>query len=96
MSVGILRGMRDRIECMRVRPLLQPLLDGELDAAGRARMETYLEACRRCGLAADTYEALKARLRQFEQPVHPAAVERLEAFVTELVDEPDDGPPQAG
>lgn len=38
MSVRIVQCLRDRIECMPVRPLLQPFLDGELDGAGSARL----------------------------------------------------------
>lgn len=98
MSVGIVRSMRDRIECMRVRPLLQPFLDGELDDARRDRLVAHLEACRRCGLAAETYRNLSARLQGLGQPAEPDAVARLAEFVDELAEESDEGgqPPSAG
>jgi anti-sigma factor RsiW len=90
MNVDILQRARDRIECMRVRPLLQSFLDGELDDAQRRRVATHLEACRRCGLAAATYESLKRRLSGFGEPADPDAVARLTEFVDRLADEPDD------
>lgn len=95
MTTDVLHRMRDRIECMRVRPLLQSFLDGELDDAQRRRIASHLEACRRCGLAAATYESLTRRLRGLGDPVDPDAVGRLERFVGELAGEPgDDGPPE--
>lgn len=87
MSVGVLRSMRDRIECMRIRPLLQPFVDGELDAAQRRRVARHLEACRRCGLAAATFEALRQRLHNFDGPVDHDAVGRLERFVDRMTDD---------
>ena len=90
MNVDILQRARDRIECMRVRPLLQSFLDGELDDARRRRVAAHLEACRRCGLEASTYESLQRRLSRFGQPADPDAVARLTEFVDHLADEPDD------
>ena len=87
MNVNIVIRLRDRIECMRVRPLLQSFLDGELDGAQRQLVSRHLEACRRCGLAASTYEALKQRLHEFGQPADPDAVARLTDFVDRLADE---------
>jgi anti-sigma factor RsiW len=88
MNVDILQRARDRIECMRVGPLLQSFLDGELDHAQRQRVAAHLEACRRCGLAAATYASLKRRLSGFGQPADPDAVARLTEFVDRLADEP--------
>ena len=90
MNVDILQRARDRIECMRVRPLLQSFLDGELDDRQRQRVAAHLEACRRCGLAASTYRSLKRRLSGFAEPVDSDAVARLTEFVDQLADEPDD------
>jgi anti-sigma factor RsiW len=91
MDIDLISRVRDRIECMRVRPLLQSFLDGELDEPQRQRVATHLEACRRCGLAASTYESLKRRLGEFGQPADPDAVARLTDFVDRLADEPDHG-----
>jgi anti-sigma factor RsiW len=93
MATGILQGMRDRIECMRVKPLLQPFLDGALDEAERELVARHLEACRRCGLAASTYRALKERLHGLGATADPETVARLEEFVDELAGVDDDGPP---
>ena len=93
MNVDILQRARDRIECMRVGPLLQSFLDGELDDAQRQRVAEHLEACRRCGLAASTYEALKRRLTGFGQPADADTIARLTEFVDRLADEPDDNRP---
>ena len=90
MNVDILQRVRDRIECMRVRPLLQSFLDGELDEPQRQRVAAHLEACRRCGLAASTYTSLKRRLSRFGEPADPDAVARLTEFVDRLADESDD------
>ena len=92
MSVGILHGVKDRIECMRVKSLLQPFLDGALDDGKRELVARHLEACHRCGLAASTYRALKNRLNDLGEPADPQSVARLEAFVDEL-DEDAAGPP---
>lgn len=91
MDIDLVSRVRDRIECMRVRPLLQAFLDDELDEIKRQRVAAHLEACRRCGLAASTYEALKRRLGEFGQPADPDAVARLSEFVDRLADEPDGG-----
>ena len=72
--------MADLVECMRVRPLLQPLLDGELDEARRRRVLAHVEACERCGLSARAFRELKNALAQQRRP-DPDAVTRLEAFV---------------
>lgn len=84
MDLDIVSRVRDRIECMRVRPLLQSFLDGELDEAQRRRVATHLEACRRCGLEASTYRALKRRLGALGQPVDRDAVARSIEFVDRL------------
>lgn len=89
MDLDLVSRVRDRIECMRVRPLLQSFLDGELDDLQRQRVATHLDACRRCGLAASTYESLKRRLQEFDQPADADAVARLTDFVDRLADDPD-------
>ena len=89
MKAGILRRARDLIECMRIGPLLQTFIDGELDDVQRQRVAAHLEACRRCGLAASTYESLKQRLEGLGQPADPEAVARLERFIDGLADESD-------
>ena len=89
MDLDLVSRVRDRIECMRVRPLLQSFLDGELDGPQRDLVASHLEACRRCGLAASTYESLKRRLQQLDQPADADAVARLTDFVDRLADDSD-------
>jgi anti-sigma factor RsiW len=84
MRLGMVQRERDRLECRRVRPLLQTFLDGELDASQRQRVARHLAACRRCGLGAATYATLIDRLHGVAQPAHPDALARLEAFVERL------------
>jgi hypothetical protein len=90
MSFDIVQGVRDRIDCMRVRPLLQLWLDGELDVQ-RERVAAHLEACRRCGLAASTYRSLKERLGGLGQPADPVEVARLETFIGMLATQEGNG-----
>lgn len=87
--VGLVPRLRDRIECMRVKPLLQAYLDGELDRQSTGLVGRHLEACRRCGLAADAYRELHEALRASAPDPDPAVVRRLQAFVEELAG--DDG-----
>jgi anti-sigma factor RsiW len=91
-NVAILRRVRDRMECMRIRRVLQSFLDGELDGAQREWVAAHLDACRRCGLDAVTYESLRRRLSGFDQSVDPEAIARLERFVDQLAGEPFDQP----
>lgn len=93
MRVPMLTYMADMIECMRVRPLLQPLLDGELDDARGRLVLAHVEACERCGLSARAITELKDALAQRRAPA-PEAVDRLERFVGRLATEgPQDAPP---
>lgn len=91
MRGGILQGLRDRIECRRVGPLLQPFLDGALNAPQRRQVIRHLEACRRCGLETATYAALIGRLHGIAETSDADAIARLESFVDALAS--DDAPP---
>ncbi|MGQ0826530.1 MAG: anti-sigma factor family protein [Actinomycetota bacterium] len=59
---GRLIGTRTQLSCHQVGKLLQTYLDDELNADAARKVSAHLEDCRRCGLEADTYEALKASL----------------------------------
>lgn len=72
------------LECLRVTRVLQSHLDDELDDSTAYRVATHLEACRCCGLRADTYAAIKRALaRQNQAP--EAKVARLREFADSLV-----------
>lgn len=81
--------LRDRVECRRLRPLLQPFVDGALDIAQQRQVVTHLEACRRCGLETATYTALINRLHGIDQSPDADAIARLEAFVDDLASDDD-------
>ncbi len=61
---GRLIGTRTQLSCHQVGKVLQTYLDNELDADARQKVASHLDDCRRCGLEADTYEALKESLQR--------------------------------
>ena len=66
--------------CHQVGEVLQQYLDGTIDAERAERIEEHLEACRRCGLEAETYERIKATLAEQRAEIPEESVERLRAF----------------
>jgi anti-sigma factor RsiW len=83
----LLAQMRDMLECRRVKPLLQSYLDGHISPEDAVRVSTHLDACRRCGLAAETFREVKAGLARLSEEPDQQAVQRLEGFVDELDDQ---------
>lgn len=84
-----------RRRCHRVALVLQEYLDGEVDPRTARRVHDHLEACRRCGLEATTYRAIKdaipvaAASHDPATPLDPDALDRLRRFADDLVtDEP--------
>jgi hypothetical protein len=68
-----------RARCAEVARWLQPYLDGEVDARTLRLVGAHLEVCRRCGLEAETYRALKEALaRRGDLPAESLA--RLRSF----------------
>lgn len=88
-------GMRTRhaLSCHEVARLLQSYLDGELDDLGRERVVQHLDDCRRCGLEAETYRAIKDSLVRAAPELPPEPLERLRAFADDLASEQPDAPP---
>jgi anti-sigma factor RsiW len=76
--------MRDRLECMRVKPLLHSYLDGHLTDEDAVRVSRHLDACRRCGIASETFLQIKAGLARLGEEPDREAVQRLEQFVEEI------------
>jgi anti-sigma factor RsiW len=69
--------------CAEVARSLQPFLDGEVDGHTLRFVAAHLDDCRRCGLEAETYRALKrALLRVSDPPAEPVA--RLRRFADRL------------
>ena len=68
------------ISCHQVGEILQQYLDGHIDAERASRIEEHLEACRRCGLEAETYEHIKVTLANQRSDVPAESVDRLREF----------------
>lgn len=71
---------RTQLSCHQVGRMIQSYLDGELDDDATHRVAAHLEDCRRCGMEADTYNALKSALRRGAPQLVGESVERLRAF----------------
>ena len=50
------------IGCMAVARVLQAYLDGEVNRRTAQWVSDHLRVCRRCGMKADTYRAIKSSL----------------------------------
>lgn len=70
----------DLARCFRTSRVLQQYLDGETDELTAARVAEHLEECRRCGLQARTYRAIKTALRTGAGEVDELALRRLRDF----------------
>ncbi|MFN2506076.1 MAG: zf-HC2 domain-containing protein [Acidimicrobiales bacterium] len=85
------RGGGPEATCAEVARVLQSYLDGQVDEMTARRVARHLEACRRCGLEARTYEAIKQVLARRKTDVDTDALERLRSFGELLVEQ---GPPE--
>jgi len=79
-------GDDDVTSCLQTRRALQSYLDGEADPQLARQIAQHLDACRACGLEAQTYRAIKTSLH--EQAASPSveALTRLSAFAASLPD----------
>ncbi|HXV93654.1 MAG TPA: zf-HC2 domain-containing protein [Pseudonocardia sp.] len=84
------RGVPRMIRCLRASRALQSYLDGEAGELTVRQVEAHLEECRRCGLRADTYRAIKKTLRSTGGGADQLALRRLRAFSRRLAEA--DGP----
>lgn len=78
---------RRRLTCPEVGRLLQRYLDGEIDELKAQRIARHLEDCRRCGMQAETYTAIKQSLQEHRPSVPADAIDRLRAFGEQLAAE---------
>jgi anti-sigma factor RsiW len=78
------RSLLDMARCLRVSRALQRYLDGQTTGTTTTRIAEHLEQCRRCGLQAETYRAIKQALRNGPDTVDPDALERLRDFTATL------------
>lgn len=81
-------GNKDVASCREASRLLQFVLDGQTDAHTHARVLRHLDACKRCGLEAETYRAVKESLAtQYTEPLDPRSVADLVEFGRRLTEE---------
>ncbi len=73
--------------CAEVARVLQSYLDGHVDEMTARRVARHLEDCRRCGLEAHTYEAIKQALARRRTDVDSDALQRLRTFGERLAHE---------
>lgn len=78
-----LGGTRSELSCRQVGRLLQAHLDDELDAERTRRVADHLEHCRRCGLEAATYHAVRTSIAR-RRPIEPDVLARLQEFGARL------------
>lgn len=94
-----LRRRNNELSCPEVGRLLQQYLDESiagpmaLDETTAFKVGGHLADCRRCGLEAETYEAIRASARRSGSGLSEQALERLREFGESLAagEEPDPG-----
>jgi len=72
--------------CKEIADVLQSFLDGELEKSDIPTVKAHLDACRDCGLEAETYEAVKASLAAHRVSVDAHVLHRLRDFGAKLTD----------
>jgi anti-sigma factor RsiW len=79
------RAVSRQVDCRHVGAWLQSYLDGELDDARHRDVARHLKDCRRCGMEASTYRALKASVRRSVPTLEEtASLHRLREFAERL------------
>lgn len=73
------------MSCRQVGRVLQTYLDDELNGEAARKVVAHLDDCRRCGLEADTYHALKASLQRVPAAAPDEPVARLREFGERLI-----------
>ena len=76
--------LRGVMSCRQAARVLQAYLDGETDVATGRAVAAHLEVCRRCGMEADTYVAIKDALARQARETDPGTLLRLADFVDTL------------
>ncbi len=76
----------DMARCLRVSRALQRYLDGEADDLTVARLAEHLEECRRCGLQAKTYRAIKQAIHNGAHDIDELPLRRLRSFNRSLAE----------
>ena len=73
--------------CKQVAEDLQSYLDNEDTIENRDMIAAHLQACRDCGLEADTFNQIKASLARPVLEIDDSALERLRAFGASITQE---------
>lgn len=68
------------LDCHQVGEMLQYYLDGEIDAVRDDKIAAHLDACRQCGLEAETYERIRTALAGRRPDVSAESIARLREF----------------
>ncbi|MDP9440911.1 MAG: zf-HC2 domain-containing protein [Actinomycetota bacterium] len=76
--------------CAEVAAVLQSYLDGCTDELTARRIRRHLDRCRRCGLEAETYEAIKDSLARHGPQVPAESLSRLKSFSESLFEDRSD------
>jgi anti-sigma factor RsiW len=77
----------EQLACAEVARLLQQYLDGELGSDTEIGcLSAHLDACRRCGLEADTYRTIKTALAHRADEIPPESIARVREFGRSLID----------
>lgn len=74
----------DHWRCRQVGRVLQAHLDGELPAEVSSDVAAHLEACRRCGMAAEDFTAISFALSTMAVELDLGVRRRLEALLDDL------------
>ncbi len=74
------RRNKPEVNCREVGRVLQSYLDNDVEPDFAEKIGAHLEACKDCGLEAETYDRIKTTLAARMPEVDPAAVERLRVF----------------
>ena len=75
-----LRRRRPTVNCREVGRVLQSYLDDDVEPDFASKIAAHLEACRDCGLEAETYIQIKDSLARQRPVVDDEVVARLRDF----------------
>jgi anti-sigma factor RsiW len=82
----MMRGRNRTVRCRTVAKVVQAYLDGELADSRAVLIADHLDACRRCGMDAETWRWLKSTVAGLRPPDDPDRLGRLRAFVEQLTE----------
>ena len=81
------RRNRSTVRCREVGKVLQSYLDGDVEPDFAAKIAEHLDACRDCGLEAETYQRIIDSLAGKRPAVDEQTIARLREFGQSLTNE---------